>query len=163
MTTPGGAPRAAHTVRDLAEKGKKRAVLLLVFAFGLAFLMSLTSSSVWINFPFAISLIVLFPYLSLDYDFRRKSKTATDHGTSRPIAKTKSIELRKPSTDKKSGSTGWRSKVNSPPVEAAFEQFTRHLVTEWVTDLWYSRITPDKDGPEELISIVNSVLGEISK
>ncbi|XP_044984477.1 uncharacterized protein LOC123451968 isoform X1 [Hordeum vulgare subsp. vulgare] len=163
MATPGGAPRAAHTVRDLAEEGKKRAVLLLVFAFGLAFLMSLTSSSVWINFPFAISLIVLFRYLSLDYDFRRKSTTATDHGTSRPLAKTKSIELSKPSPDKKSGSTGWRSKVNSPPVEAAFEQFTRHLVTEWVTDLWYSRITPDKDGPEELISIVNSVLGEISK
>ncbi|KAE8775988.1 sorting nexin-16 [Hordeum vulgare] len=111
-------------------------MLLLVFAFGLAFLMSLTSSSVWINFPFAISLIVLFRYLSLDYDFRRKSTTATDHGTSRPLAKTKSIELSKPSPDKKSRSTGWRSKVNSPPVEAAFEQFTRHLVTEWVTDLW---------------------------
>lgn len=79
------------------------------------------------------------------------------------LPKQKSIELRKPSPDKKSGSTGWRSKVNSPRVEAAFEQFTRHLVTEWVTDLWCSRITPDKDGPEELISIVNSVLGEISK
>uniref|UniRef100_A0A8I6Z2W0 PXA domain-containing protein n=1 Tax=Hordeum vulgare subsp. vulgare TaxID=112509 RepID=A0A8I6Z2W0_HORVV len=125
--------------------------------------MSLTSSSVWINFPFAISLIVLFRYLSLDYDFRRKSTTATDHGTSRPLAKTKSIELRKPSPDKKGGSTGWRSKVNSPPVEVAFEQFTRHLLTEWVTDLWYSPITPGKDGPEELISIVNSILGEISK
>ena len=34
-----GAPRA-QTLRDLAEEGKKRAVLLLVFAFGLAFLMS---------------------------------------------------------------------------------------------------------------------------
>ncbi|KAE8815737.1 hypothetical protein D1007_06795 [Hordeum vulgare] len=124
-----------HDARP-GEEGKKRAVLLLVFAFGLAFLMSLTSSSVWINFPFGISLIVLFRYLSLDYDFHRKSTTATDHGTSRPLAKTKSIELRKPSPEKKSGSTGWRSKVNSPPFEAAFEQFTRHLVTEWVTDLW---------------------------
>ncbi|KAE8810916.1 Sorting nexin-16 [Hordeum vulgare] len=123
----------------------------------------MTSSSVWINFPFAISLIVLYRYLSLDYDFRRNSTTATDHGTSRLLAKTKSIELSTPSPDKKSGSAGWRSKVNSPPVEEAFEQFTRHLVTEWVTDLWYSRITPDKDGLEELISIVNSVLGEISK
>ena len=34
-----GAPRA-QTLRDLAEEGKKRAALLLVFAFGLAFLMS---------------------------------------------------------------------------------------------------------------------------
>jgi hypothetical protein len=39
MDTTGGAQRP-HTLRDLAEEGKKRAVLLLVFAFGLAFLMS---------------------------------------------------------------------------------------------------------------------------
>ena len=42
-TTAAGAPRA-QTLRDLAEEGKKRAVLLLVFAFGLAFLMSRESS-----------------------------------------------------------------------------------------------------------------------
>uniref|UniRef100_A0ACD5T6T3 Uncharacterized protein n=1 Tax=Avena sativa TaxID=4498 RepID=A0ACD5T6T3_AVESA len=162
MANQAAVPRRAHTARDLAEEGKKRAVLLLVFAFGLAFLMSLTSSSVWINFPFSIALIVLFRYLSLDYDFRRKSTTATDHDASRPLVKTKSIELSKPSLAQKNRNSVWRSKVNSPPVEAAFEQFTRHLITEWVTDLWYSRVTPDKDGPEELISIVNSVLGEIS-
>ena len=128
----------------------------------LVFSIAVTSSSVWINFPFSIALIVLFRYLSLDYDFRRKGTTATDHDASRPLAKTKSIELSKPSLAQKNGNPGWRSKVNSPPVEAAFEQFTRHLITEWVTDLWYSRVTPDKDGPEELVSIVNSVLGEIS-
>ncbi|KAE8773794.1 hypothetical protein D1007_53890 [Hordeum vulgare] len=93
-------------VRDLAEEGKKRAVLLLVFAFGLAFLMSQRAQLPQTMVPVA------------------------------HLPKQKSIELRKPSPDKKSGSTGWRSKVNSPPVEAAFEQFTRHLVTEWVTDLW---------------------------
>ncbi|XP_047094603.1 uncharacterized protein LOC124706983 [Lolium rigidum] len=163
MPTPAAAPpRRALTARDLVEEGKKRAVLLLVFAFGLAFLMSLTSSSVWINFPFSIALIVLFRYMSLDYDFRRKSTATTDHDASRPLAKTKSTELSKPSLAQKSGNSVWRSKVNSPPVEAAFDQFTRHLITEWVTDLWYSRVTPDKNGPEELISIVNSVLGEIS-
>jgi sorting nexin-13 len=100
--------------------------------------------------------------MSLDYDFRRKSTATTDHDASRPLAKTKSTELSKPSLAQKNGNSVWRSKVNSPPVEAAFEQFTRHLITEWVTDLWYSRVTPDKNGPEELISIVNSVLGEIS-
>jgi sorting nexin-13 len=100
--------------------------------------------------------------MSLDYDFRRKSTATTDHDASRPLAKTKSTELSKPSLAQKSGNSVWRSKVNSPPVEAAFDQFTRHLITEWVTDLWYSRVTPDKNGPEELISIVNSVLGEIS-
>lgn len=160
-TTAAGAPRA-QTLRDLAEEGKKRGVLLLVFAFGLAFLMSLTSSSVWFNLPFAIALIVLFRYISLDYGLRRKSVTRTDHA-SHSLVKTKSTEVKKvihhTETD---GKIDWKSKVNSPPVEAAFEQFTRHLISEWVTDLWYSRVTPDKEGPEELIDVVNTVLGEIS-
>ncbi|XP_027344549.1 uncharacterized protein LOC113857058 isoform X2 [Abrus precatorius] len=56
----------------------------------------------------------------------------------------------------------WRTKVNSPVVEDAIDHFTRHLISEWVTDLWYSRITPDKEGPEELVKIINGVLGEIS-
>ncbi|KAG2617228.1 hypothetical protein PVAP13_3NG179279 [Panicum virgatum] len=156
-----GAPRA-QTLRDLVEEGKKRAVLLLVFAFGLAFLMSLTSSSVWFNLPFATALIILFRYISLDYDLRRKSTTSTDQDISRPLVKTKSTELKKVLLTEKDEKSDWRSKVNSPPVEAAFEQFSRHLVTEWVTDLWYSRVTPDKEGPEELIAVVNTVLGEIS-
>uniref|UniRef100_K3Z3A6 PX domain-containing protein n=1 Tax=Setaria italica TaxID=4555 RepID=K3Z3A6_SETIT len=160
-TTAAGAPRA-QTLRDLADEGKKRAVLLLVFAFGLAFLMSLTSSSVWFNLPFATALIILFRYISLDYDLRRKSTTNTDQDISRPLIKTRSTELKKVLLTENDGKSNWRSKVNSPPVEAAFEQFSRHLVTEWVTDLWYSRVTPDKEGPEELITIVNTVLGEIS-
>ncbi|KAF2323362.1 hypothetical protein GH714_034840 [Hevea brasiliensis] len=56
----------------------------------------------------------------------------------------------------------WRRKVNSPVVEDAIDHFTRHLVSEWVTDLWYSRLTPDREGPEELVRIVNGVLGEFS-
>lgn len=122
----------------------------------------MTSSSVWINLPFATALIVLFRYISLDYDFRRKSTTTTDNDASRALTKTKSIEPNKIPSIQKDGKSDWKSKVNSPPVEAAIEQFTRHLVTEWVTDLWYSRVTPDKEGPGELINIVNNVLGEIS-
>ena len=104
----------------------------------------------------------MFRYISLDYDLRRKSTTSTDH-SSHSLVKTKSTEVKKVLHQiEKDGKLDWRSKVNSPPVEAAFEQFTRHLITEWVTDLWYSRVTPDKEGPEELITIVNTVLGEIS-
>ncbi|KAL2928516.1 Sorting nexin-13 [Bienertia sinuspersici] len=57
--------------------------------------------------------------------------------------------------------TGER-KSNSPPVEDAIDQFTRHIVSEWVTDLWYSKLTPDQDGPEELVQLMNGVLGEIA-
>ncbi|WVZ99728.1 hypothetical protein U9M48_044989 [Paspalum notatum var. saurae] len=161
-TAAASAVPRAQTLRDLAEEGKKRAVLLLVFAFGLAFLMSLTSSSVWFNLPFATALIILFRYISLDYDLRRKGTAITDHVVSHSLVKTKSTELKKVIQAENDEKSDWRSKVNSPPVEAAFEQFARHLVTEWVTDLWYSRVTPDKEGPEELITIVNIIFGEIS-
>lgn len=53
--------------------------------------------------------------------------------------------------------------MNSQVVEDAIDHFTRHLISEWVLDLWYSRITPDKQGPEELVFIINSVLGELSR
>ncbi|XWS18995.1 hypothetical protein CRYUN_Cryun32bG0092800 [Craigia yunnanensis] len=56
----------------------------------------------------------------------------------------------------------WRRKVNSPVVEDAIDHFTRHLISEWMTDLWYSRLTPDREGPEELVWIMNGVLGEFS-
>lgn len=56
----------------------------------------------------------------------------------------------------------WRRNVNSPVVEEAIDTFTRHLVSEWIADLWYSRLTPDKEGPEELVHIINGVLGEFS-
>lgn len=52
--------------------------------------------------------------------------------------------------------------MNSPVVEDAIDQFTRHIVSEWVTGLWYSRITPDRQAPEEIVLIMNGVLGEIS-
>lgn len=74
-------------------------------------------------------------------------------------------DLRKPLESSKvvaHEKNSWRRKVNSPCVEAAINQFSRHLISEWVTDLWYSRLTPDKDGPEELVQIINGVFGEIS-
>jgi sorting nexin-13 len=121
-----------------------------------------TSASAWINLPFATALIVLFRYISLDYDIRRKATATTDHDARPPPVKTKGTEIKKIPPTVNDGRSEWRSKVNSPPVEAAFEQFTRHLVTEWVTDLWYSRVTPDKEGPGELINVVNTALGEFS-
>lgn len=53
--------------------------------------------------------------------------------------------------------------MNSQVVEDAIDSFTRHLISEWVLDLWYSRITADKQGPEELVFIINGVLGELSR
>lgn len=153
------APAATVTGRDLVEEGKKRIVFLVVCVVGLSYLMSLTSSSVLVNLPVAAVMIIVFRYLSLDFEMRRKAAIYKSKPSSVYISSEKKpfegpiIVAEKPD---------WRRKVNSPIAEEAIDQFTRHIVSEWVTDMWYSRITPDKQGPEELAQIMNGVLGEIS-
>jgi len=121
---------------------------------------SVTSASVWVNLPAAASLIILLRYFSLDYEMRKKAAVYNNKPastTSSTLSQNKSLEFTR--VVEKSD---WRRKVNSPVVEDAIDHFTRRLVSEWVTDLWYSRLTPDKEGPEELVQIMNGVLGEFS-
>lgn len=120
---------------------------------------TVTSSSVLINLPAALLLIVILRYFTLDYDMKRKAASYNKNPSSanvffqkKPVVETKHLL----------GKSEWRRKVNSPVVEDAIDQFTKHIVAEWVTNLWYSRITPDKQGPDELVLIINSVLGELS-
>lgn len=120
--------------------------------------MAVTSSSVLINLPAAASLIILVRYFSLDFEMRRKAASYN----SKPSPANTVSQNKQPESHKVIKRFDWRRKVNSPVVEDALDKFTRHLVSEWVTDLWYSRITPDKEGPEELVQIINGVFGEFS-
>nr|VDC65764.1 unnamed protein product [Brassica rapa] len=148
--------KQAATVRDLVEEAKKRIVILVVCVVGLSYLLSLTSSSVLVNLPAAACLIILLRYFSLDVEMKRKSAA---YNNSKP-----SLSLNKPPELLKAAPrSDWRSKVNSQVVEDAIDSFTRHLISEWVLDLWYSRITADKQGPEELVFVINGVLGELSR
>ncbi|PIM98947.1 Intermediate filament-like protein [Handroanthus impetiginosus] len=151
--------RQTVSVKDLVEEAKKRIVFLAVSVVGLSYLMSLTSPSVLVNLPAALFLIIILRYLSLDFDMRRKAATYKGKPTStNSSSKIKPFEHMRVTAER----SDWKQKVNSPTVEDAIDQFTRHIVSEWVTDLWYSRITPDRQGPEELVLIMNGVLGEIS-
>ncbi|KAL5729249.1 hypothetical protein ACHQM5_002225 [Ranunculus cassubicifolius] len=148
-----------QTVGDLLEEAKKRIVLVAVSVVGLSYLMSLTSSSVWVNLPAAASLIFLLRYISLDLDMKRRAATYNKNSaTTDRVLKQPQEGLKVGSVDK----SNWRRKVNSPVVEDAINLFSNHLISEWMTDLWYSRLTPDKDAPEELVHIINDVFGEIS-
>ncbi|KAI3766638.1 hypothetical protein L2E82_16706 [Cichorium intybus] len=151
--------RQTVTARDLVDEAKKRIVFLSMCVVGLSYLMSLTSSSVLINLPAALLLLILLRYFTLDYDMKRKAASYTKNPSTANV-----FAVKKPSVDPKSisGKSDWRRKVNSPVVEDAIDQFTKHIVSEWVTDLWYSRITPDKQAPDELVLIINGVLGEFS-
>ncbi|CAL9215096.1 unnamed protein product [Arabidopsis halleri] len=147
------------TVRDLVEEAKKRIVILVICVVGMSYLMSLTSSSVWVNLPAAACLIIFLRYFSFDIEMKRKAAAYNSKPSSLNPPTLKNI----PELPKAAPRSDWRSKVNSQVVEDAIDHFTRHLISEWVLDLWYSRITPDKQGPEELVFIINDVLGELSR
>ncbi|GAB2228110.1 hypothetical protein Droror1_Dr00009940 [Drosera rotundifolia] len=146
------------SVKDLVEETKKRAVILGICVVGLSYLMSLTSSSVWVNLPAAASLIVFFRYLVVDFEMRRKAAVYNNKSLSGKVVAHKAVADLKGVAKR----PNWRRKVNSPVVEDAIDKFTRHLISEWVTDLWYSRLTPDREGPEELVQILNGAIGEVS-
>ncbi|KAL6994747.1 hypothetical protein U1Q18_044888 [Sarracenia purpurea var. burkii] len=139
--------------------GSRKSPLFAVLPDKVICLVAVTSSSVWVNLPVAAFLIIILRYFSLDFEMRRKAAVYNNKLTSANIySQKKPLEGPKAISEK----SNWRKKVNSPIVEDAIDHFTRHLVSEWVTDLWYSRITPDKQGPEELVQIINGVLAEIS-
>ncbi|XP_024007702.1 uncharacterized protein LOC18993348 isoform X2 [Eutrema salsugineum] len=151
--------KQAVTVRDLVEEAKKRIVILVICVVGLSYLLSLTSSSVWVNLPAAACLIILLRYFSFDIEMKRKAAAYNNKPSSLNAPSLKKL----PELPKAAPRSDWRSKVNSQVVEDAIDHFTRHLISEWVLDLWYSRITADKQGPEELVFVINDVLGEISR
>lgn len=159
MVSTMSTQKQAVTVRDLVEEAKKRIVILVVCVVGLSYLLSLTSSSVLVNLPAAACLIILLRYFSLDIEMKRKAAAYN----SKPSSLNAPTLNKPPELPKAAPRSDWRSKVNSQVVEDAIDRFTRHLVSEWVLDLWYSRITPDKQGPEELVFIINGVFGELSR
>ncbi|CAD6343247.1 unnamed protein product [Miscanthus lutarioriparius] len=52
--------------------------------------------------------------------------------------------------------------MESPSVEAAFESFIENILRDFVLDLWYSDITPDREAPELIRGLVLHALGEVS-
>ncbi|KAL1336935.1 hypothetical protein AAHE18_10G098400 [Arachis hypogaea] len=58
--------------------------------------------------------------------------------------------------------TKWKRKIDSSAVEAAMGDLIDKILKDFVVDLWYSEITPDKEFPEQIRAIIMDVLGEIS-
>lgn len=53
----------------------------------------------------------------------------------------------------------WKRKIDSPVVESAMEEFISKVLKDFVTDLWYSEITPDKEAPELIRAVIMDALG----
>ncbi|CAK7356694.1 unnamed protein product [Dovyalis caffra] len=119
-------------VRDLVEEAKKRIVILVICVVGLSYLMSCKF------FLLSFSLFVYFRFLIL---------TSSSVWANLPAAASLIILLRYFALDYEMRKKA--AAYNNKPASAA-------------SNLWYSRLTPDKEGPEELVQLMNGVLGEFS-
>lgn len=119
-----------------------------------------TSKLMWMNVPISILFVCGLRVLFNEVEFRWKvrkvrQQTYLAHLEKKQLVANDSRLSTTPPSPK------WKRKINSPIVKAAMEEFVNKLLHDFVTDMWYSDITPDKEAPELMRAIIMDVLGEI--
>lgn len=113
------------------------------------------------NIPLAIFLVSALRILLNEVEFRwkvRKSQLPTylSHLGRKQLSPNDSRLSTLPPQPK------WKRKIDSPMVESALDDFVSKLLQDFVVDLWYSGITPDKEAPDLIHAIIMDVFGEVS-
>ncbi|XP_075487240.1 uncharacterized protein LOC142526618 isoform X2 [Primulina tabacum] len=153
--------KAMESVQDLIEEAKLRAVWWILCIFGVSYFLTHTSKSMLMNIPIGVLLVSGLRILLNEVEFRWKVRNT------RPLSYLSHLEKKQLSVNDSRLSTltpaqKWKRKIDSPVVEAAIEDFINQILRDFVIDLWYSDITPDKEAPELIRGIIMDVLGEIS-
>ncbi|XP_059647743.1 uncharacterized protein LOC132294039 [Cornus florida] len=153
--------KAMETLQDLIEEAKVRTVWWALCIFAISYFLTNTSKSMWMNIPISILLVSALRILLNEVEFRWKvrkvhKQTYLSHLEKKQLSVNDSRLSTMPPPPK------WKRKIDSPLVEAAMEEFINKLLKDFVVDLWYSDITPDKEAPELIHAIIMDVLGEIS-
>ncbi|RAL49379.1 hypothetical protein DM860_012812 [Cuscuta australis] len=150
-----------ETLQDLIEEAKLRAVWWALCIFSVCYFLTHTSKSMWMNLPVAILLVCGLRMLLKEVEFswriqNVRPKTYLSHLGKKQLCIDDSRLPTSPPLP------NWKSKIDSLLVESAMEDFIQKLLRDFVTDLWYSVITPDQEAPELIHAIVMEALGEIS-
>ena len=120
-----------------------------------------TSKSMWMNIPISILFVSALRILLNEVEFHWKVRSV------RPPTYLSHLEKKQLSVNDSRLSTmppppKWKRKIDSPVVEAAMSDFIDKILKDFVVDLWYSEITPDREFPEQIRAIIMDALGEIS-
>ncbi|KAK9071170.1 hypothetical protein SSX86_009738 [Deinandra increscens subsp. villosa] len=153
--------KSMETLQDLIEEVKLRTVWWALCIFAVSYFLAHTSKSMWMNVPIAILLVSGSRILLNEVEFRWKIRKT------RPQTYLSHLEKKQLSVNDSRLSTlppppKWKRRIDSPVVEAAMEDFINKLLQDFVVDLWYTDITPDKEAPELIRGIVMDALAEIS-
>ncbi|CAH1450372.1 unnamed protein product [Lactuca virosa] len=150
-----------ETLQDLIEEAKLRTVWWAICIFAVTYFLTHTSKSMWMNVPIAILLVSGVHILITEVDFHWKIRKSRRHSYLAHLEK-KQLSVNDSRLNTLPPPPKWKRKIDSPVVEAAMEDFTNKILQEFVVDLWYSDITPDKEAPQLIHAIIMDILAEIS-
>ncbi|KAL9231614.1 hypothetical protein vseg_006817 [Gypsophila vaccaria] len=149
-----------ESIHDLIEEAKLRFLWWALCIFSLSYFLSHTSKSMWMNVPIAILIALFFRFLANEVEFRWKVSPNSKHTQLSYLEK-----KRIPANDSRLSTVPppkWKRKFDSPVVEAAVEDFVNTIIQDFVINLWYSDITPDKEAPDLMRLVILEALGEVA-
>ena len=120
-----------------------------------------SSKYVFLNIPMAVLILAAVRYMSFDYEIRRRVEPQNFPPQLAHLLKHQ-LAFKDRRVQYTHVSSRWRRKVDSELVEKSIVNFTHSIVKEFVTDLWFSSVTPDQDVPQQLEALINEVFGEIA-
>lgn len=148
-------------IQDLIEEAKLRTVWWGICIFAVSYFLTHTSKSMLMNIPIAILLVVGMRILLNEVEFRWKVRNNRTTSYLSHLEK-KQLSVNDSRLTALQPPKKWKRKINSPVVEAAIEDFINKILHDFVTNLWYSEITPDREAPELIRAIIMDVLGEVA-
>ncbi|XP_061373422.1 uncharacterized protein LOC133315776 [Gastrolobium bilobum] len=150
-----------ESVYDLIQEAKVRTLWWALSIFAVSYFLTHTSKSMWMNVPMSILFVSALRIFFNKVEFRWKVKQPRAQTYLSHLEK-KQLSLNDPRLSSSPPPAKWKRKIGSPVVEAAMSDFVDKILKDFVVDLWYSEITPDREFPEQIRAIIMDVLGEIS-
>ncbi|XP_050231901.1 uncharacterized protein LOC126680764 [Mercurialis annua] len=154
--------KAMETIQDLIEEGKVRTVWWCLCIFAVTYCLSHTSSSMWINLPISILLVSALRVLSKEVEISWKPRKSPRAQTYLSHLEKKQLSVNDSRLPPAAIPPKWKRKIDSPAVEAAANDLIDKVLKDFVINLWYSEITPDKEAPELMRAVIMDAIGEIS-
>lgn len=153
--------RPMESIQDLLEEAKIRFLWWTICIFAITYFLAHTSKSMWMNVPIALLLAVFLRTLTNEVEFRRKVPR-NNKQTYLSYLERKQLPLNDYRLSSSRPQPKWKRKFDSPMVEAAAEDFVDKIIQDFVTDLWYSDISPDKEAPDLMRAVILDALGEVA-
>ncbi|KAM7251268.1 hypothetical protein ACFE04_023151 [Oxalis oulophora] len=153
--------KTMETIEDLIEEAKLRTVWWALCIFAITYLLTHTSTSMWMNLPMAVLFVSAMRIIVTKVEFRWKPAAIKPHSYLTHLAK-KQLSVNDSRLSNAPPPAKWKRKLDSPLVEAALNDLIDKILRDFVVDLWYSEITPDKEFPELIRATILDAVGEIS-